>query len=235
MTAGPGALDDQAEEFAGQMTELLAATVSPDADIRPCRVDLEDGHPMFIVGNRVPDAVSATAMTKLKGDYIPVPGVQGLYVLACWKFIPNSSGDWLKVNWSQFGLWVENSKGDKSPFLRLDVDPTKEGWARAHINVTAESMLLGHIYGRQNKPYKRVQQIHLPVGGYAYRPCLEDFLEFAIDEGLLPPRDGWREAVEKYREDYRRKQLMSLVGKNPDVAAAQLERLGWTVSPPPAD
>lgn len=226
MTAGPGELDAQADEFAAEMSELLAATVSPDVAIRPCRVDLDDGSRLFIVGHGVPDEAPVSAVTQLKGDHIPVPGVDGLSVLACWKFVPNSSGEWIKVEWSQFGLWVENSRGRRSPFVRMEVDPSKEGWARAHVNVTAESMLLGHIYGRRNRPYRRVQQIHIPVGGYAYRPCLEDFLEFAIDEELLPARDGWEEAVARYRDDYHRKQLMALVEKHPEVAKEALVRKG---------
>ena len=227
MTAGPGALEEQAVEFAGQMTELLSTTVSPDVDIRPCQVTLSNGSLLFIVGNQVPaEPPSESAVKNLSGDPIPVPEIEGLSVVASWKFGPNSTGEWIKVQWSRFGLYTTSSKGKLSPFLRMEVDPDKEGWARAHVNVTAESMQLGHIYGRRGLPYKRVHQIHIPVGGYAYRPCLEDFLEFAIDEGLLPERDGWRDAVNKYRQDYHDKQLMSLVGKRPEVAIAALQRNG---------
>lgn len=226
MTAGAGDLEGQATDFAGQMNELLRVTVTEKVAIRPCRIDLDDGSRFILVGNGVPDMAPASALMQLRGDPIPVPEVSGASITVWWRFIPNSTGEWIKVDWSQFALSLTNSKGKRSPLVRMEVDPAKDGWARAHVNVTAESMLLGHIYGLRGLPYRRVHQIHIPVGGYAYRPCLEDFLEFAIDEGLLPEREGWRAAVNMYREEYHRKQLMSLIDKDPETAIEALRRKG---------
>lgn len=209
------------------MNDLLSAVVSPDVSIRPCSMQGEGGERTWHVGNGLPSEAPASAFYHLQGERIEVPSVRGLAISANWRFIPNSTGQWIKVDWSQFGLWCLNREGEYSPALRMEVDPRKEGWARAHINVTGESMVLGHVFGLQGKPYRRLQQIPIPVGGFAYRPCLEDFLEFAIDEKLIPPLTGeWRDAVNQHRADYHAKQLRSLVGKYPDVARAALEEIG---------
>lgn len=227
MTAAPGDLEGQTAEFAEQMDALLRAVVSDDVSIRHCRFDLEDGSSRYLVANGVPAEAPASALREMRGDPIAVPGVDGLHVQAWWRFVANSAGLWIKVEWSQFALSFRNANKGLTPLIRVEVDSTKGAWARAHINLTAESSLLGHLYGLQGRRYRRVQNLHIPVGGYAYRPCLEDFLEFAVEDQLLPERPGWREALDWYRPEYHRKQLMSLVTKNPEAAIEALRSEGF--------
>jgi hypothetical protein len=109
--------------------------------------------------------------------------------------------------------------------VRLEVDPTKDEWAASHINITGDSTLLGFIWGRRVSRRRRLQNLHLPVGGFRFRPCLEDFLEFVIDEEMIPGRDGWREALNPTRSDNQMKQFRGLVARYPEEARVVLDRL----------
>lgn len=212
-------LGQQAEAFAERMTTLVRSTFTEDADIRAVHLDLPVD--TFLVGNRIPPSPSTTAETvrTLRGKRMPT-GVPFVEIAANWRFVPSSTGEWLKTDWSGFALWV-----DDSPFIRLEVDPNKGGhdvWLAAHIQVTGESHFLGYLLGLQGKKRRRLSSLHLPVGGFRYRPCLEDFIEFAIDEGLIPGNDGWQQVLNDTREEYRRAQLWSLVQKYPDIARSAL-------------
>lgn len=219
MTSLPHSLEDQAEAFASEITQLLRSTVSDDAEIRSVR--LEGPSKSFIVGNRLPEnrTEHEEAIRTLRGE--PIPTGSGIDLRANWRFVPNSSGQYLKTAWSQFGLYVNNA-----PFTRLEVDPSKEGghdaWLAAHIQVTGESGYLGFLLGSRGLKLRRLQNLHLPVGGFRYRPCLEDFIEFAIDEDLILGKDGWNETLNETRERYRVKQLHTLVYRYPEVSREAL-------------
>lgn len=201
------------------MTWLVQSTCTDEADMRAVHLELPVD--TFIVGNRIPEKPSSTseAIRTLRGERMPT-AVASVEVAANWRFVPNSTGEWIKTAWSSFALWV-----DGSPFIRLEVDPDKGGhdvWLAAHLQVTAESLLLGYLLGLQGRKRRRLDSLHLPVGGFRYRPCLEDFIEFAIDEELIPGKDGWKGVLDETREEYRMSQLRSLVQKYPDVARSAL-------------
>lgn len=215
----PPSLTEQATSFAERMTRLVQSTCTDQAEIRAVHLELPID--TFIVGNRIPESPSPIreAIRTLRGERMPT-GVPTVDLAANWRFVASSTGEWLKTDWSRFALWV-----DGSPFVRLEVDPNKGGhevWLAAHIQVTAESVLLGYLLGLQEKKRRRLDSLHLPVGGFRYRPCLEDFIEFAIDEGLIPGKKEWKQVLDETREEYRMSQLRSLVQKYPDVARAAL-------------
>lgn len=78
----------------------------------------------------------------------------------------------------------------------------------------------------------RIADFHFPTGGHRFRPCLEDVLENLIVEFGVKPRDGWRAAVNAGREDFRIRQLKTVVRDRPQEAAEALRGLGYTVEPP---
>ena len=78
---------------------------------------------------------------------------------------------------------------------------------------------------------KKLPDFHFPVGR-RYRPSIEDVIEFLIVEGLAPAKDGWQEAMAETREELRLVQLRSVVRRDPEVAAEELRRRGFTVTPP---
>lgn len=220
--SAPPPLEEAAAQFADDMTGLLLSTVTDDVSMEATVTEFAEGK-RFIVGNQVAlgdghDSISKIA--SLRGQLFPVSGLAHVELSATWMFQPSSRGNWLKTWKSEFGLWVDNS-----PFIRLEVDPNKpEGsWLQAHLQIHGESSLLGYLRGLRRDKRTRLSQLHLPLGGFAFRPGIEDFLEFAIDERLLPGKEGWKGTLETTRTDFQRRQLISMVARNPIWAREGLE------------
>jgi hypothetical protein len=74
--------------------------------------------------------------------------------------------------------------------------------------------------------------LHIPVGGSRFRPCLEDLVQFLIQECRFDSRENWRKYVEAGRERWRRRQLAAATRDVPEIAARVLEELGYSVTPP---
>ena len=68
--------------------------------------------------------------------------------------------------------------------------------------------------------------------GRRFRRCLEDIIEFCILERLATPRDGWKSALNRSRDEYLDQQLRAAVHRNPVTAADALKRDGWQVIEP---
>ncbi|MCW2693092.1 MAG: hypothetical protein JWM67_1696 [Mycobacterium sp.] len=79
----------------------------------------------------------------------------------------------------------------------------------------------------------RMADLHLPVGGPRFRPCLEDVLEMLVTElGVDAPAEALP-ALGDGREQWRRDQLAAAVRDSPETAARVLEQeLGYRVARP---
>lgn len=135
-----------------------------------------------------------------------------------------------------------------SPFFRYDLEahPRSNSVPTAHLQVYGHrDELLHAMYvserSRSRPPRKKdldpasprgLHQLHFPVGGSRFRPCLEDVLELVIDEFGVDTAPGWREAITAGRIAWRHIQLASAVRDDPDVARKALEELG---EQPPTD
>lgn len=151
-------------------------------------------------------------------------------------------------------LTVDNSAfvigayGFDQPLFRLDYlrDP-RSGIPAAHYNIHAHrdefvyAMLQGESNRRQRKrrsgldakgAYPRISQLHFPVGGPRFRPCLEDMIQMVIEEFGVQTEEGWRAVLEDGRTRWRTAQLRALVWKNPDLAAEVLTDRGYSVDRP---
>ncbi len=148
------------------------------------------------------------------------------------------SSVYLKTVRSEFAV---HSVLDRAPLLRLDYDAAMRTAPVSHWQVHAErgafSQLLARAHARDARrvpsPHA-LSSLHLPVGGERFRPCLEDLLQFVVDECGVDHNEGWLEHVEAGRLLWRRRQLGSAVRDRPPEAARVLHDLGWTVSPPAA-
>lgn len=87
--------------------------------------------------------------------------------------------------------------------------------------------------GRGRSP--QLADVHFPVGGHRFRPCLEDVLELLWVEFGVDTRPGAQGAIHEGRMEWRSKQLSAAVADDPIVAAAELRRLGFTVEAPARD
>jgi hypothetical protein len=87
---------------------------------------------------------------------------------------------------------------------------------------------------RGRKPV-RLDALHFPVGGSRFRPVLEDVLEMLIEEfGVKPVGSvvAARRVLADAREDWRRKQVATVVRDAPLEAADALRKLDFKVIAP---
>ncbi|MBX3094256.1 MAG: hypothetical protein KF680_06960 [Cryobacterium sp.] len=148
----------------------------------------------------------------------------------------DTSGDFLKAVRTDFAVY---SVLDKQPLFRLDYQADMHTVPVAHWQFHAERGSLTHLLTLANQHRPKVvenphtiSKLHFPVGGERFRPCMEDVLQFLIEECGVDSQPNWREAVDKGREKWRRFQLRSVVRDLQEEAAAVLRREGWTVVAP---
>lgn len=137
---------------------------------------------------------------------------------------------------------VVHSVLDRRPLFRYEYRADMRVTPIAHWQVHAERGALSHLLARAHEHDPRsvpnphdMSSLHIPVGGERFRPCLEDVLQFLITNCGIDSVPGWRSAVERGREQWRRRQLGSSVRDLPSEAARVLRELGWSVEPSPAD
>ena len=160
----------------------------------------------------------------------PVPGAGALYLRLMYGLGLNDAG-FLTVRASSYGLMVEPDKG--RCFLRIEFDRGKQGrLPEAHLQVDADSTLLGWALARTGRPHHDLHDLHIPSGGRRFRPALEDVVDFLAEAKLAGVRDGWQGVVDAHRREFEDLQARATVRRNPDVAAEVLSDLGWKVSPP---
>jgi hypothetical protein len=62
-----------------------------------------------------------------------------------------------------------------------------------------------------------LSELHFPLGGHRYRPCLEDVLHMIILEFGVQTTRTWRAELNKGRAEWRRLQLQSAVHDAPEI------------------
>lgn len=156
-----------------------------------------------------------------------------------------SKDGYLTVDKSEFIL---GAYGIDQPLFRLDyIREAKSNIPGAHYNIHAHrdefvyAMLQGGANSRQRRRlkafdkrshYPRISDLHFPVGGARFRPCIEDLVQMVIEEFGVATEPGWAKVLEVGRREWRESQLKALVWKNPEIAAGKLRERGYTVIPP---
>lgn len=108
-----------------------------------------------------------------------------------------------------------------------------QGYPEAHLQISASSEYWDAITG--DRPLSKMHLPVGPVGGRRFRPSLEDVIELLIVEGLVEARVGWQEALNETRRPFQELQLKAAVRKYPELAAEALQKMDWTVEPPPSE
>lgn len=143
---------------------------------------------------------------------------------------PDRPGHYLAVRKSMFQL---TSPQEGTPLLRLDFDHAMHTVPAAHWNVHGERGATSVMLARCNPDHSGLlSQVHLPVGGIRWRPCLEDFVDLLIAEFNIDHHPNASKLIEAGRQQWRTFQTRSVVRDSPEDAAAVLRNLGFTVSPP---
>lgn len=79
----------------------------------------------------------------------------------------------------------------------------------------------------------QLSDLHFPLGGPRFRPCLEDILQFLVEEFGIDCEAGWKDAIHEGRRSWRRVQAGVVVRDCPNEAVRVLEDLGYKIEPPP--
>ncbi|GAB2530041.1 hypothetical protein [Paramicrobacterium agarici] len=226
-------LEDRANHFALETMETLAEII-PSGNLGfEVLAAVSSGNPQVVVRQAEPEGLVLT-----------VEDQELLRLIVDYKCSWNSASEYLAVVKSTFEV---RFRGVTEPLYRYDyLRESGTAIPAAHINVHANrdeivmAMVGAGNKGRGKSRIKqldlsggripRLSQIHFPVGGHRFRPCLEDVLEMVILEFGIDVKDGtYRTAIADGRERFRRVQLQAAVGDDPELAAEKLRELGFSV------
>jgi hypothetical protein len=171
-------------------------------------------------------------------------GTTILRLSASLKLVHDHAEEHLKVFDSRFHVFPE---GGKTPVFRYEYEQSKEDRTdpAAHVQfhgrhpdleaaMVAAGMQRTRSTGRgPDRP--NVTDLHFPVGGSRFRPCLEDVLEMLIHEfdlDLPAHKQAVLDALAGGRVHWRTKQLRTAIRDDPSTAADQLRTMGFEVSEP---
>jgi len=218
-------LDHATTDFAQQIQDLLDSVLPPfrEADPEERRLKVIRKREWRVIR---PGSAEKSQSIRLLHDGAHVADLNLYYWCA-----PDHADSHLAVRKSSFEV---RSLQEGTPLLRLDYLHDARSVPAAHWNVHAERGAASVLLARCNPKHKGLlSQVHIPVGGTRYRPCLEDFLEMLLREFNFDACPGWEAAVRSGRRRWRLLQTRAVVRDSPDTAAAVLGSLGYTVVPPP--
>lgn len=219
MTTSIGDLRRQVEEFASHVDGLLRATLpgmpdlTVDTEYRPDRNlyvisagENARGVPLFVGGHRLATlAVSVSCRL-------------------------DSVERYLAVEESRYSVRADV---DRTPIIRYEYHRDRDTTPNAHVHVHAHRGALSHLLSRSGHATPHdMSFLHLPLGGSRFRPCLEDLIQFLIQECHFDSQPGWLAHIEAGRERWRRSQVAAMTRDVPDEAARVLTELGYRVAPP---
>lgn len=87
----------------------------------------------------------------------------------------------------------------------------------------------GRLYQKKVEDGKPAQlgDVHFPVGGHRFRPCLEDVIDHLWAEFGIDIKPEGKAAIRAGRQEWRSYQLRAAVADDPLSAIAELEKLGY--------
>lgn len=227
-----GDLQTRANEFASELAATLTGVLPVGKEIELSVEVAEPGDPTRITVSTAPLPlfVDGDAALSLELDF------------RCeW----DHRESYLAVNQSKIAVATADTD---APLFRYDFVGNAHSTPCAHLQIHAHRdeivyhMVRGerHRSRRRSKrvdappggKYHRVADLHFPLGGRRMRPCVEDVLQFLIEEFAVDTNKRWRDVIEAGRARWRRRQVGATVRDAPATAAGVLEELGYTVRPP---
>ena len=129
---------------------------------------------------------------------------------------------------------TENSsfqiRAAKSPAVRFEYERNKTSVPAAHFHVHGVGGLLSPGLMRDGKKGVRNgdrQSLHLRVGGHRFRPSMEDFLYFTINECGFRAKENWEATLLSTRREWLDTQCRAAVRDSPrsDCRRSETTRL----------
>lgn len=223
-------LEAQAQDFAAELTKVLNGTVTVDASVTVFLV--RDADRALVAPGENVSSITSAELVPLNRDSDPEERAKGpLFLSVGFDVALDESGRYLSVQSSTFGLCVK--KSTRRQPIRVEYDRDARRKQPAHLQIDGASTSLGAAYALAGGELKAVQKLHFPLGRRRFRPSLEDFIEFLIQEGLVTdPHPTWRDAIRDGRKHWLRSQTKATVRRNPEAAAEQLREMGYGVEEP---
>lgn len=219
-------LEQQAVEFADELTATVKS-VSPSCSPFAAKA-IQDGS-RFTVSQIPAEGVA------LEVDRKPLLSLVAHY----WCTVDRAK-KFLAVDRSDIAVYP-GAKARGEPLFRFEYLRKARNVPAAHIQVHGHHDALSHVLSRAGvstnrgkrratgDDIPRMSELHLPVGGHRFRPCLEDVLEMLLDEFGIDGAAEARAILRSGRRRWRETQTATAVRDNPTSAIAILEELGYRI------
>lgn len=223
-------LETWAYAFRDRIVDLLDQTVTTDAAVTV--FVYSDQELAIVAPGQNLQGLNDVEMVPLSTHPDPAVRDAASLWLNVWFLVGlDDEGENLAVQKSGFGLCVKPSTGLQP--IRIEYDRHKTAKQPAHLQITGESASLGAAYALAGKDMKALHKLHIPLGDRRFRPSLEDFIEFLVQESLIADlHPGWQAALEASRGDWLSRQARAAVRRRPHDAVTQLRKMGYRVEEP---
>lgn len=225
-----------AGEFAELLTGLLNATITVDAEVTSAIVARGD-EPYAIVAPGAAESAPSTprrpavplSVAENPADRDRAP----LWLALTFRLVMDPEDRYPAVQTSSVGLVINPDPTSMRQAVRVEYDRDSPFRSAAHVHVSGVSEEFAYAYATSGQHPRRLDKLHIPVGGRRYRPTVEDFIEFLHDEHIIiDTHDGWREHLRTTRRDFERVQLRAAVRRDPMTAVDGLVDLGYEILAP---
>ncbi|EPD26830.1 hypothetical protein ACRQF6_05900 [Actinotignum sp. GS-2025f] len=207
-------LDERANEFAAHL-QRIGELIEPGFSL-----------------SRQSVAKAAFPAIRLSGD---IHVAHLLTIRFDYEVFLNQETGLLAVNESTFS--VIHGRVGKEPLVRWDyIRSPRSNIPCAHVQVHSHrdewthALLLGGNHSRRsrrrtknNARTPRIADVHFPVGGRRFRPCLEEIILFVIDEFGAACTPQARKALQHGIQEWDENQLRAAVRNNPTIALQAFE------------
>lgn len=211
-------LRDQTIGFTEEMKALLNCTIASHVQIKAVTLDKGDDR-LFMLGHLLDKRTLTAQRFQLK----PRAPRAELWMDVSFQLRLDAEREHLMVHKSFVGVF--GSQDAKHGLFHYDYERDKaDGYPDAHLQVDASSELFAKLNDPRCDPGRSLAQLHFPVGGKRFRPCLEDVIEFLVVERIVEARDGYEKILEAGRERFRKNQLMAAMRRDPATVDAFIER-----------
>ncbi len=226
----PGHLVTESTLFARSLTRTVQALVST---CQPFTATLLTGADRVIV-KQDPE----------QGIVLNVDGQPLLRLTAQFFCTWDGLQSFLAIHESKIAVYASSPSASEPLFRYEYLRPAPSDMPAAHIQFHAHRNEFAHVLSRTGSSQRRakrrtksnripqISEIHFPVGGHRFRPCLEDVLEMLIHEFGVDCPSTAVESLAQGREAWRRTQVRSAVRDAPDEAVRALREMGYAIAEP---
>ena len=211
-------LHSQTTSFTKEIQALLNGTIANHVQIKAVALQVGDDR-LFTLGHLLDKRTLTAQRFQLKPR---APKAQ-MWMDVSFQLRLDAEREHLMVHKSFMGVF--GAKDAKHGLFHYDYERDKaDGYPDAHLQVDASSALFGTLNDPKCDPGRSLAQLHFPVGGKRFRPCLEDVIEFLVVERIVEARDGYEKLLEAGRERFRKNQLMAAMRRDPATVDRFVDR-----------